>query len=917
MKKLILSTLVAVGLIGSAGAQSVLNNYYVTTIAGSGNAGFTNGHGTNATFNRPVGVAVDKSGNVYIADSANNAIRKIDTYGNVTTLAGGSGGFSDGQGGNASFNYPTAIAVDTFTNIYVADAANNAIRKIDPDGNVTTVAGNGSQGFSNGLANNATFVGPNGIAVGVSGNLYVSDYFNNAIRKIDNRGNVTTLAGNGNFGLTNGNGMNATFYRPVGIAVDRFENVYVADGNQHGYGAIRKIDANGNVTTFAGGENSGFADGQGSSAMFMNPGGLAFDNSGNLYVGDSENNSIRKVDPSTNVTTIAGQQLRGTYELSDGFGTNSTFNWPVGLAVDASSNIYVADMQNNAIRKIYSLINITSSLSQGLIAYYPLRGNAFDYSTNHNDGVISNAIPTLDEFGNPNSAYYFNGTNASIVASNRPYLNCLPITMNCWFQKSSTNYTGESFFILKYNSTSWNGYFLGGGDGKANSSIIPFYAGSYGNDIVDGYPSPYFYSSPVLDTNWHMATLTIDTNGAVIYIDGAANTNRSWRGTPQITTSSAPLTLGIFRGSMNDVRIYNRALSSVEISHLYTYESLLQVPSLTPQTITFPSLSPVIYGVPPFILAAAVSSALPVSYYSTSTNISILGGIVTVLGTGTATIVASQSGNSTYAAAPSITNTLVVNGPDSRLKNQAISFPPLKPRAWTNAPFALTAKASSILPITYTSSDATVATVSNGILTPVGVGTTTITAYQGGNTIYNPAKSVSQQQVITQATQKITFPVITPHTYGDAPFTLSATSTSSLPITYASLTPSVATVFGNVVTIVGAGTAKITASQSGNALYSAATPVSQTLKVAKANQTVIFNPTTPLSYTFGGIIPFSGSASSGLPITYTSSKASVITVGKGSSQGLMLSKGTTTITATQSGNANYNKASATATITLQ
>ena len=288
-----------------------------------------------------------------------------------------------------------------------------------------------------------------------------------------------------------------------------------------------------------------------------------------------------------------------------------------------------------------------------------------------------------------------------------------------------------------------------------------------------------------------------------------------------------------------------------------------------------------------------------------------------MLGTGTATIVASQSGNSAYAAAPSITNTLVVNGPDSRLKNQTITFSALKPKAWTNAPFALSAKASSMLPITYTSSDATIATVSIGVLTPVGVGTTTITVYQGGNTIYNPAKPVSQQQVITQATQKITFPTIASHTYGDAPFTLTATSSSSLPISYTSLTPSVATVSGNIVMIVGAGTAKITASQGGNAFYSAAAPVSQTLKVAKANQIVTFNPTTPLSYSVGGIIPFSGSASSELSVSYTSSKSAVITIVNGSNQGLMQGKGTTTITATQSGNANYNKASATATITLQ
>ena len=328
-------------------------------------------------------------------------------------------------------------------------------------------------------------------------------------------------------------------------------------------------------------------------------------------------------------------------------------------------------------------------------------------------------------------------------------------------------------------------------------------------------------------------------------------------------------------------------------------------------------ITPVSIGVPPFAISATSSSGLPVSFSSSSTNISIAGNTVTILGTGTAIIVASQSGNSNYIIAPSVTNSLVVNGPSAGLKAQTISIPPLKPKSWTNAPFALTAKASSKLPITYTSSDPTVATVSGGILTPVGVGTTTITAYQGGNSIYSPATPVSLPQVITQAGQKITFAPIAPHTYGDAPFVLSASSSSSLPITFVSSATNVATVSGNVVTIVGAGTAKITASQSGNTLYTSAPSVTQALKVAKANQTVTFNPATPVTYTNGGTVNFNGTASSGLPLTYKSSAPKVITVLTGLPRGVMIGRGATTITAAQAGDANYNKASATSSITLQ
>ena len=335
------------------------------------------------------------------------------------------------------------------------------------------------------------------------------------------------------------------------------------------------------------------------------------------------------------------------------------------------------------------------------------------------------------------------------------------------------------------------------------------------------------------------------------------------------------------------------------------------------QIITFPPLPPVTYGVPPFALSASASSGLPVSFSSTSTNISLIGSNVTVLGMGTVTIVANQAGDSFYPAATPLTNTLVVNGPNPSLKIQTISFSSLKAICWTNVPVTLTAKAKSGLPITYTSSDPNVATVTNGTLTPIGVGTTTITAYQGGNTIWNPATPLSQKQVITPAAQKITFPPIANRTYGEGTFTLTASCSSGLPITFSCSATNVATVSGNVVTIVGAGSAKITASQTGDALYTAATPMSQNLKVAKANQTVTFTPTTPLTYTNGGIITFSGTASSGLPLSYTSSKSMVISISRGASQGLMKGRGTTTITASQAGNANYNKASATNSITLQ
>jgi streptogramin lyase len=211
----------------------------VTTLAGSGSAGSTNGTGTAASFNQPYGVAVDASGNVYVAEYAGSLIRKITSGGVVTTLAGsGSAGADNGTGTAASFYYPVGVAVDASGNVYVADAGNNLIRKITSGGVVTTLAGTGSAGADNGTGTAASFSNPIGVWVDASGNVYVADEYNNLIRKITSGGVVTTLAGSGSAGAGNGTGTAASFYSPTGVAVDTSGNVYVADANNN---LIRKI----------------------------------------------------------------------------------------------------------------------------------------------------------------------------------------------------------------------------------------------------------------------------------------------------------------------------------------------------------------------------------------------------------------------------------------------------------------------------------------------------------------------------------------------------------------------------------------------------------------------------------------------------------------------------------------------------
>jgi sugar lactone lactonase YvrE len=184
----------------------------VTTYAGSGTAGFNNGVATSAQFNNPSGVCTDAAGNIYVADRENHRIRRIDGSGNVTTYAGtGTAGFNNGVATSAQFDFPSGVCADAAGNIYVADFGNNRIRRIDGSGNVTTYAGTGTAGFNNGVATSAQFSTPYGVCADAAGNIYVADFGNNRIRRIDGSGNVTTYAGTGTAGFNNGSATSAQF----------------------------------------------------------------------------------------------------------------------------------------------------------------------------------------------------------------------------------------------------------------------------------------------------------------------------------------------------------------------------------------------------------------------------------------------------------------------------------------------------------------------------------------------------------------------------------------------------------------------------------------------------------------------------------------------------------------------------------
>lgn len=310
----------------------------VTTFAGSGVQGSTDGNATSASFNYPFDIAIDSQGNMYVADYFYAKIRKVKT-GTVTTFAGHSYGSVDGIGTAASFIEPYGLAVDSQNNVYVTDHYN--IRKITPSGTVTTFAGNGTKGYLDGIGTAASFSLPYGIVIDTQNNIYVGDSGNGNIRKITPSGTVTTFAGSGIKGSADGTGTSASFNKTGSLAIDKSNNIYVLDNK------IRKITPQGVVTTLIINEDK---------YILANCRGIVIDASNNIYVSDKY--SIQQISPQGVIRPLAGG---GKNVFSDGIGTDAGFYDPSFMTLDTSNNLYVADTRNHRIRKIKTVGGYTIS----------------------------------------------------------------------------------------------------------------------------------------------------------------------------------------------------------------------------------------------------------------------------------------------------------------------------------------------------------------------------------------------------------------------------------------------------------------------------------------------------------------------------------------------------------------------------
>ncbi len=416
----------------------------VSTVAGVlESPGSEDGNALSSRFNNPHGIAIDNFGNVYVADRYNHVIRKVSTDGIVSTLAGvaGEGGDMDGSASQARFLEPWGICVGTDNYIYIADTKNNKIRKISMDGTVTTLAGDGNFASKDGVGENASFGNPTGLEMNEAGDLFVADHRTHTIRKITPDGTVTTMAGTAGIpGDTDGTGTDAQFWRPYGLTLDLDGNILIADEWNH---KIKKMTPGGVVTTLAGTGELGLQNGSAEQATFNYPWDVTIDKQGNIYVTDGYNYVLRKIKTDNNITTFAGTPL--TYGGANGPAAIATFNGAASIAFNGYDDcIYIGDAYNHLIRKItvdepseiqLALLNTTPQICQDEIveievisninSNFILEINSEQYQT-YNDKIIelNHLLPgshtLLIKTENNGQILYSNSININILPNPTP-----------------------------------------------------------------------------------------------------------------------------------------------------------------------------------------------------------------------------------------------------------------------------------------------------------------------------------------------------------------------------------------------------------------------------------------------------------------------------------------------------------------
>ncbi|QEC78202.1 T9SS type B sorting domain-containing protein [Mucilaginibacter ginsenosidivorax] len=642
-----------------------------------------------------------QSPQVYITNTIIPSLTPVNTggvvpaaiYGQVSTFAGGRAPVTyDSQGTDAGFNLPSGISTDATGNIYVSDFGSGGIRKISSAANVHTIANTNS---------------PSGLALDSKGNIYVTDFNTNKILKITPAGVSSVFAGSGNAGKSDGTGNAASFNAPGGITIDASDNIYVADQQNN---SIRMISPAGVVKTLAGSGVAGANNANGLAATFNNPDGLAIDKQGNIYVADTKNNMIRKIATDGSVTTVAGSGAMGN---ADGLKTAASFNYPTGLAIDAPGNLYVADYKNHSIRKITPAGQVTTiagngspgsvnSIGSAATFNYPI-GLAFDFNGNL----------FITDFGNY-LVREINLTGYAIDKQLPPGLVFDPktgiISGTPTAASPATDYTVTGYNAGGSSSTTIN---IQVSDVPLKPSVITFTGlPQAAKNIIKPSASSTNPETPIIFTSSNPAVATITADGNVLLTGVGYTTITATQAGNANYSTAAPVS--------RQLVVYQQgyiAFAALPVKHLNDAD-----------------FAPV---------AKSNVTAFPITYTSSNPQVAtIVNGLIHITGIGTTTITASQAGDVLNIAATPVTRELTVS--------PMLAFGAISSKITCDNDFD--PGATSLKPITYTSSNPTVATIVNGQVHMVAAGTSTITATSNGevltqvltvNAVSQPAISIS------------------------------------------------------------------------------------------------------------------------------------------------------------------------------
>lgn len=724
--------------VSSAGQLTVFPGK-LTTVAGSHalGSGFSgdNAVATAAQLKTPLGLALDAAGNLYVADSANNRIRRVDaTTGNITTVAGtgtacATASLPCGDGGkaiSALLNGPQAVRLDLSGNLYILDKGDHAVRKVSAvTGNITTVAGTlGTSGYTGdgSAATSAKLNGPRGLFVDNGGNLFIADSGNAVVREVSAMsGVITTFAGGGTSLGDGGPATSAQFSNPRGLAVDAAGSLYVADMGAY---RIRRIDAaTGTITTVAGTGTVCTAapcgdGGMATSAQLAGPQDVVLTPAGDLLFTDPNLNVVRRVSPAGFVSTIAGQQSSTAGYEADGFAaTGGLLNYPNSLALSTGGDLYVSEANGSLVRLIAASI---SGFGFGDVRLGSTADKTFTLASTGSRAATISALALTGGFLQQPS-----GVTDCVAALTLP-------------------------------------------SGTSCSLDLQF------QPLVSGSASG-------------AATVTSDAGNAP-----SAGTQIALTGNGQANSGT------------------------------------------TPQTLSFTALANHTYGDGPVMLSATASSGLTATFASVTGPASLKGNVLTILGVGTVSVTAYQFGDSTYAAATPVTQsfsvapaTLTVTA-DDQTRAVGAANPSL---TYSVMGFVAGDTAAVLSGAPALSTAATTASPAGSY--PIAIAQNTL---QAANYTF---RLVPGTLKVSGLPQTITFGALAGATYGAAPIPLTATSSSGLPVTYTASGPG--SISGSTLSIQGTGTITVTASQAGNSTYAAATPVSQKLSVSPATLTVTAN----------------------------------------------------------------------------